>query len=130
MLTTGRGEEMRIFVAFAVGAVLLGMVACGDTTSRRATTAPSSIAPSVTGITIGGPDAVRTGFGSDYTATASMSDGSSQDVSASASCASSDPSVASITAPCRLTGNKHGSTALTVSSQCRTTSKTVNVVTN
>ena len=84
----------------------------------------------MTGITIGGPDAVRTGFASDYTVTASMSDGSSQDVSASASCTSSDPSVASIAAPCRLSGNKHGSATLTVSSQGRTTSKTVSVVNN
>jgi hypothetical protein len=120
---------VRLLTAVAVGAVLLGTVACGDHTSRP-TTAPSPIAPSVTGITIGGPDAVRTGFASDYTVTASMSDGSSQDVSASASCTSSDPSVASIAAPCRLTGTKHGSTTLTVSSQGRTTSKAVNVVNN
>jgi hypothetical protein len=83
----------------------------------------------VTGITIGGPDAVRTGFASDYTVSVSLSDGSSK-LSASASCTSSDPSVASIAAPCRLTGTKHGSATLTVSSQGRTTSKTVNVVNN
>jgi hypothetical protein len=126
MPSTGR-REMRLLAAFAV---VLGTVACGDHTSGRPTTAPSPIPPSVTGITIGGPDAVRTGFASDYTVTASMSDGSSQDVSASASCTISDPSVASIAAPCHLTGTKHGSTTLTVSSQGRTTSKTVNVVNN
>ena len=118
---------MRLLAAFAV---VLGTVACGDHTSGRPTTAPSPIPPSVTGITIGGPDAVRTGFAADYTVTASLSNGSSQDVSASASCTSSDPSVASIAAPCHLTGTKHGSTTLTVSSQGRTTSKAVNVVNN
>jgi hypothetical protein len=138
MLTMGREEAVRLLTAFAVGAVLVGTVACGVHTSGPPTTAPSPIPPtapspippSVTGITIGGPDAVRTGFAADYTVTASLSDGSSQDVTASASCTSSDPSVASIAAPCHLTGTKHGSTTLTVSSQGRTMSKAVNVVTN
>jgi hypothetical protein len=125
MLSTGR-REMRLLAAFAV---VLGTVACGDHTSGRLTTAPSSTAPGVTGLTIAGPDAVRTGFASDYTVSVSLSDGSSK-LSASASCTSSDPSVASIAAPCRLTGNKHGSATLTVSSEGRTTSKTVNVVNN
>jgi hypothetical protein len=129
MLTMGREEAVRLLTAFAVGAVLVGTVACGESTSSRAPTAPSSTAPSVTGLTIAGPDAVRTGFASGYTVSVSLSDGSSK-LSASASCTSSDPSVASIEAPCRLTGNKHGSATLTVSSQGRTTSKTVNVVNN
>jgi hypothetical protein len=120
---------VRLLTAFAVGAVLLGTVACGESTSSRAPTAPSPMAPSVTGLIIAGPDVVRTGFASDYTVSVSLSDGSSK-LSASASCTSSDPSVASIAAPCRLTGNKHGSATLTVSSEGRTTSKTVNVVNN
>jgi hypothetical protein len=72
---------------------------------------------------------VRTGFFSDYTATAMMSDGSTQVVTTATTWTSST-AAATIASSGRLTGQSHGSTLVTATYQSRIASKTVTIVNN
>ncbi len=113
---------------FAVSSMLL-MSACGSDeslTTPSTPTAPST--PTVSSLTINGLDAIRTGFFSDYTATASLSNGTSQAVTPSWS--SSNTGVATVDANGRLSGLSHGSMALAASYQGMNASKNVSVVSN
>jgi hypothetical protein len=80
------------------------------------------------GLTISGLDAIRTGFFTNYTATATLSNGTTQSVTPSWT--SSSQAVATVDGTGRLTGMSHGSTNLTASHQGVNASKTVQVVNN
>ena len=97
---------------------------CGDDPSA----APSPLAPTINTLTISGADAVRTGFVANYTATAQLSNGTTQSVTPVWS--SSSPLVGSVDGSGRLDGLAHGSINLSASYQGLSASKQVNVVHN
>jgi hypothetical protein len=109
--------------------VILG-AACGKDSPSAPSAPPAPAAPTVSGLAITGLDAVRTGFFSDYTATATLSDGSTQTVTSSVTWSTSDAAVATVTAAGRLSGQTHGAVNLNASYQGRTAAKTVNIVNN
>jgi Bacterial Ig-like domain (group 2) len=119
--------EARLVLPLLLALVVSG---CGKDSPSAPTTPPAAATPAVSSLTVTGLDAVRTGFFSDYTATATLSDGSSQVVTSSVTWSSSDPNVASVTSAGRLTGQTHGSMVLNASYQGRTGNKTVNIVNN
>jgi hypothetical protein len=124
----------RQYVALLAAAGSLVIVtACGkDSPSAPSTPPPPATppTPTISSLTVTGLDAVRTGFFSDYTATAAMSDGSTQAVTSSVTWSSSDPNVATVTAAGRLSGQTHGSVSLNASYQGRTAAKAVSIVNN
>jgi hypothetical protein len=85
-------------------------------------------APTATNLSISGVDAVRTGLFTNYTATATLSDGTTRTVTPTWT--SSHTGVASVDSAGRLVGLAHGSTNLTASHEGRSASKTVQVVNN
>lgn len=134
MIDATRTRKLSVINATLLGVALaLVTSACGKDNASTPTTptvptAPA--APTVTSVAITGLDALRTGFYSDYTATATMSDGTTQVVTASATWASSNANAATVDATGRLTGQTHGSTTLSATYQNRTANKQVNVVNN
>jgi len=100
--------------------------ACGGNESPAAPTTPT--APTVSSLAISGLDAVRTGFFSNYTATATLSNGTTQVVTPAWT--SSNTAIATVDSSGRLDGLTHGSTNLAASHQGRSASKTVQVVNN
>src|SRR5262245_62305689 len=107
--------------------------ACGKDSPSAPSTPPAPAtppAPTIASLTITGVDAVRTGFFFDYTATAAMSDGTTQTVTSSVTWSTSNGNVATVTGAGRLSGQTHGSVSLNASYQGRTTSKSVNIVNN
>jgi hypothetical protein len=124
----------RQYVALlTVAGSLVVAAACGKDSPSAPSTPPAPAtppAPTVAGLTVTGLDVVRTGFFSDYTATAALSDGSTQTVTSSVTWSSSDPSVATVTAAGRLSGQSHGAVSLNASYQGRTAAKAVNIVNN
>ncbi len=103
--------------------------ACGGDKTPTAATPPPPAAVTVTSIAVTGLDAIRTGFFSDYTATATMSNGTTQNVTSTATWTSSTGN-ATVDANGRLTGQTHGSTVMTATSQGRSGTKTVSIVNN
>jgi hypothetical protein len=110
--------------------VLLGLAAvlsgCGGNDTPAAPSTPAT--PTVSALTISGNDAIRTGFFANYTATAQLSNGTTQSVTPTWS--SSNPSVGSVDTTGRLDGRTHGSINLAASYQGLNASKNVNVVHN
>jgi hypothetical protein len=97
------------------------VTACGDK--------PNPVGPnSVASLVISGADYVLTGSTTAYTATATLSDGSTQTVTPSWS--SSAVNLATVDNAGRLDGRAHGSTTLTAAHDGRSASKTVQVVNN
>ena len=107
-----------MFAALATG--------CNDKTNPAGPSPPA--APTVTNLDISGADAVRTGLSTNYTVTATLSDGTTRAVTPTWT--SSNPGVASVDSAGRLVGLAHGATNLTASHESRSESKTVQVVSN
>ncbi len=111
---------------------VLGLLAlaagCGDKPAGPSGPPP----PSVTNLAIAGADAVLTGLSSNYTLTATLSDGIRRTIPAAWS--SSNPDVGSVDGSVdgagRLDGRAHGSTRLTATFDGLTASKTVQVINN
>lgn len=82
----------------------------------------------VASLAINGVDYALTGSTTAYTATATLSDGSTRTVTASWSSSAADVATVDITG--RLEGRTHGSTTLTAAFDGRSASKTVQVVNN
>jgi hypothetical protein len=95
-------------------------------TKNRSPAAPT--AATATSLSISGVDAVRTDLFTNYTATATLSDGTTQGVTPTWT--SSNTGVASVDSAGRLVGVAHGSTTLTASHEGLSASKTVHVVNN
>lgn len=131
VLATTRVLSFREATMFRSVVVLLAVIAvnaaCSSDPVTPAPTPPAT--PAVTGVAISGFDAIRTGFFSNYTATATLSNGTTQDVTATATWTSSNLNVGSVAAG-RLDGNAHGSVVITASYQSISTTKTVSVVQN
>lgn len=102
------------------------VTACGD---KPNPVGPNSLAaPTVASLVISGADYVLTASTTAYTATATLSDGSTRTVTPSWS--SSAVNVATVDNAGRLDGRAHGSTTLTAAHDGRSASKTVQVVNN
>lgn len=97
--------------------------ACNGKSNPAAPTAPAA-----TSLSISGVDAVLTGRDTNYTVTATLSDGTMRAVTPTWT--SSNTGVASVDNAGRLVGVTHGSTILTASHEGRSVSKTVQVVNN
>jgi hypothetical protein len=111
-----------------LGAAALCLVAatagCGAGSAAPGT--PSTPPPTANSIAItSGDDALRIGFFSDFTVTATMSDRTTQIVTPQAALSTSDPSVATIDANGRVTALKHGTVAINASYQGRSASRTI-----
>lgn len=112
-----------------VGGIAVALASCESTSTAPPTAPPTApAAPTVTGLALSGVDAVLTGVLSTYTATATMSDGTSREVTPTWT--SSNPGVASVDSAGRVDGRAHGSTSLTAAHEGRSASKTVQVVNN
>ena len=109
----------------------LVVTACGGESSPSAPTPIGSSAPAtptVSALRIDGPDTVRTGSTADYTATATLSNGTTQTVTPTWS--SNSASTASVDNNGRVTGQSHGVVTLTATHQGASTTKTVSVMAN
>jgi hypothetical protein len=117
---------MHILKRASVLTIAAFITACGDKPNPIAPDSPA--APTVASLVIGGADYVLTGSTTAYTATATLSDGSTRTVTPSWS--SSAVNVASVDNAGRLDGRAHGSTTLTAAHDGRSASKTIHVVNN
>jgi Bacterial Ig-like domain (group 2) len=102
------------------------VTACGDKPNPVGPNGPA--APTVANLVISGADYVLTGSTTAYTATATLSDGSTRTVTPLWSSSAAD--VATVDNAGRLDGRVHGSTTLTAAHDGRSASKTVQVVNN
>ena len=121
-------RALRMFPLYALPIIA---AACGGDSSPSAptpVTQTAPAAPTVSAPRIDGPDAVRTGFTSDYTATATFSNGTTQAVTPAWS--SSDPTVAAVDGNGRVSGLAHGGITLTATHQGASATKVVPVVAN
>lgn len=101
---------------------------CGGSGTSPVTPAPPA-PPTANSITItSGVDALRAGFFADYTVTASMSDRTTQLVTADSAWTTSDPAVATVDARGRLTAVSNGTINLNASYQGRSASRSVRIV--
>jgi Bacterial Ig-like domain (group 2) len=120
----------RVAVFVVIPLVALIVTACGGDSSPSApsptTAAPA--APTVSALRIEGPDALRTGVSVGYTATATLSNGTTQTVTPTWS--SSSSSIAAVDSSGRVTGQSHGQATLTATHQGVSTAKAVSVVAN
>jgi hypothetical protein len=116
---------VRVPSLIAAVAVSASLVACGSDSDNNGAPTPTT---TTTGLSITGQDAIRTGFFANYTATATLSNGTTQTVTPSWT--SSNPGIASVDTAGRVNGNAHGSVNLSASYQGLTASKNVNVVQN
>jgi Big-like domain-containing protein len=98
------------------------MPACGDKAN------PVAPNPTVAGLVISGADYLLTGSATTYTATATLSDGTTRTVTPVWS--SSAAAVATVDSAGRVDGRTHGATTLTAAHDGRSASKTVQVVNN
>jgi hypothetical protein len=117
---------MRTLKLASVLTIAAFVTACGDKPNPVGPDSPA--APTVASLVIGGADYVLTGSTTAYTATATLSDGSTRTVIPSWS--SSAVSVATVDDAGRLDGRAHGSTTLTAAHDGRSASKTIQVVNN
>jgi hypothetical protein len=117
------------FSRWTYGVLFVASTACGGSSSSSPTapTPAPQAAPTVTSLTINGPDAILTSTSADYTATANLSNQTTQTVTATWTTGGATASVSSIG---RVTGQAHGSLMLAASYQGLSASKTVNVVSN
>jgi len=112
-------------IKIAIGVIVCAALsACGDDSPATPGT-PTSSTPTVSGLAISGNDAIRTGFFASYTATATLSNGTTQTVTPAWT--SSSPAVATVDSTGRVDGLTHGSTNLAASYQGANASKTVNI---
>jgi hypothetical protein len=105
-------------------AVLSFVLGCG----HNSPVAPGPAAPTAAGLAIAGADAVLSGVPAEYSATLTLSNGTSR--AATPTWSSSDPAVATVDGSGRLQGRAHGSVTLTASSDGQTASRIVRVVNN
>lgn len=114
-----------------VAVFLIGACAawsCGGDGGSPVTPAPPA-PPTANSITItSGVDALRSGFFADYTVTVSMSDRTTQTVTADAGWTSSDPAVATVDTRGRVTALSNGTISLNATYQGRAASRSVRVV--
>jgi hypothetical protein len=96
------------------GATLLS--ACSGSTP----TSPTSTTPTVTAVTVSGANAVNVGSTTNMTATARRSDGSTEDVSSTATWHSSNPAVATVSSGGRVTAVAPGSSAISAAFEGQT----------
>jgi len=115
---------MRPFHFISALAFLVLTAACAS----KPPTSPTLVEPTATGLAIRGTDALLTGTASDYSATATLTDGTVRPVTPAWT--SSNPAVAIINEAGRLEGKSHGSTTLTASSGGQTASRTIRVINN
>jgi hypothetical protein len=120
------GEEMHILKLAPVLMTTALVTACGEKANPVAPNPPA--APTVASLIISGTDYVLTDATTAYTATATLSDGSTRTVTPSWS--SSAVNIAAVDNAGQLDGRAHGSTTLTAVHDGRTASKTVQVVNN
>jgi hypothetical protein len=120
------GEKMHILKLAPVLMIATLVIACGDKPSPVGPTPPA--APTVASLVVSGTDYVLTGSTTAYTATATLSDGSTRTVTPSWSSSAVD--VATVDNAGHLDGRAHGSTTLTAVHDGRSASKTVQVVNN
>ena len=119
----------RIAVRFVIPLVTIAVTACGGDSSPTAPTTPAApVAPTVSTLRIDGPDALRTGASSDYTVTATLSNGTTQTVTSTWS--SGNSTIATVDGNGRVTGQSHGPVTLTASYQGASATKSVSVVAN
>ncbi len=117
---------MHILKLASVLPIAAFVTACGDKPNLVGPDSPA--APTVASLVIGGADYVLTGSTTAYTATTTLSDGSTRTVTPSWS--SSAVNVATVDNAGRLDGRAHGSTTLTAAHDGRSASKTIQVVNN
>lgn len=116
---------MRTLPLVFVGLLVPLAIGCSD---KNPVAPGTTAAPVATGLVIAGVDAVLTGVSATYSATATLSDGSTRTVSPAWT--STNPDVASIDNAGRVDGRSHGTTTLTASYAGREASKTVHVINN
>jgi hypothetical protein len=112
-------RSVKVAAVMIVAALVPG---CGDKSN------PLAPNPPVASLIITGADYVLTGSTTTYTATATLSDGTTRAVTPVWSCSAA--AVASVDTAGRLDGRTHGSTTLTAAHDGRSASKTVQVVNN
>jgi len=119
-----------IFRLVVILAIVLSVGACGGSSpsAPTAVTPAPPATPTVTALRIDGLDALRTGFFSDYTATVTLSNGTTQTVTPTWT--SSNSSLASVDSAGRLSGHNHGGITLTATHQGAAASKNVAIVAN
>ena len=121
----------RVVVSFVIPLAAIVVAACGGESSPSSPTPIGSSTPStptVSALRIDGPDAVRTGSTADYTAIATLSNGTTQTVTPTWS--SNNTATASVDNNGRLTGQSHGAVTLTATHQGASTTKAVSIVAN
>jgi hypothetical protein len=121
---------MRSLRASGVIVALCIAAACGGSKgSPAAPTAAPPAPPTVTSLTIDGPGALLTSTSADYAATVTLSNQTTQTVTATWR-AESSTNVAGVSSTGRVTGQVHGSFTLAAAYQGTTATKTVNVISN
>jgi hypothetical protein len=119
----------RVAVTIVIPLVTLVVTACGGESSPTApTSTPAPATPTVSSLRIDGSDALRTGLTADYTATVTLSNGTTQTVTPAWS--SSNSGVAAVDGNGRVTGQSHGQSTLTAAHQGVSATKAVSVIAN
>src|SRR6185436_2006288 len=99
----------------------------GGSSSPTSPTAPAT--PTVTSVTVTGLDAIRSGFFSNFVATANMSNGTTQ-AATTATWASDDPSIATVAGNGDVAGIANGSATISATVNGVRGSKPVRIVSN
>ena len=128
MRPSRKGEEMHILKPGSVLMLAALVTACGEKQNPAGPNSNLAGAPAVTGLTISGDDYILAGSTSIFTATATLSDGSTRTVVPVWSSSATD--VAAIDNAGTLSGRTHGSTTLTAAHDGRNASKSIQVVNN
>lgn len=125
-----RSDWFRRVAVVVISLVALIATACGGDSSPSAPspTTAAAAAPTVSALRIDGLDALRTGMSTNYTATVTLSNGTTQTVTPTWS--SSSSSIALVDSNGRVTGQSHGQATLTATHQGVSTTKAVSVVAN
>ncbi|HUQ88283.1 MAG TPA: Ig-like domain-containing protein [Vicinamibacterales bacterium] len=121
----------RAVLGIVIPLVTLSLTACGSESSPSApssTTPAAPAAPTVSALRIDGANALRAGLSSDYTATVTLSNGTTQAVTPTWS--SGNSSVATVDGNGRVSAQSPGQATLTAAYQGASTTKNVSVVAN
>jgi hypothetical protein len=118
----------RPLVLFVAAATLFaaGCGGGGETLVSPSPTPPTTQTLAITG----GVDALRTGYFADFTVSATMTDGTQQNVTTKAALATNDESVATIDRNGRVTALNHGAVTLSATFGERTTTRQVSIIRN
>lgn len=115
-------RSVPVVAAFALRVALsVSFVACGDDGPTRPTPPPSTPPPTtppvvtVTRLEVSGPGSVPPGGTAQFTATAHMSDGSTQDVTTQASWRTGHSGILTVSSSGLVSGRQRGETSLTAS---------------